>query len=548
LITKSVFIVLLAVGASTSAASGVTVEVKMAARGQLEASYFLPAGCGTLLFDKNGGDGTAIRASWQPLDQCGAANGDALLRKDSACPAVRLRVPVSTAPRPGYPAAYPLGDTLYVHTSNFAVGPQCGPVTYRFIAPKDVALQGRIASGSADVKEGGDMAVLLSAVPLAGTPEGVRYYAPGLGEANIERIDRVARGTIAYLKSAMPDAPFHMPVLAAARADAPGGVGVDGDAADVLRLGLVNWPVQPSHAEQEQLTLLVSHEFSHRFQLRDAFDSYADGRLIHEGGAEFLRWVVGVQNGWLDKQQAARVLDDALAECLLGTGQRAWRALGKREIGSRQLAYRCGLPAYVYALAARQGGDTALQRFSGLYRSAQAGQRPDFAQALECGGHAACKARWLPQLLEREVPMRRAFGALFDATALARPVAATPSQRKLMLLQAFEWLMKEDCGGASYYPGADVILVDNSVKCRALQGGMRITQVEGRALSGEPDAVQAMSAACAQRGQVRLGLEQGGTVDVACSKPYDAAQRFYGADIDAVLAALKLPPAPGQAQ
>jgi hypothetical protein len=323
---------------------------------------------------------------------------------------------------------------------------------------------------------------------------------------------------------------------------------VDGDAADVLRLGLLNWPAQPSHDDQEQLTLLVSHEFSHRFQLRDAFDDYTDGRLIHEGGAEVLRWVVGVQNGWLSKQEAARVLDDALAECLLATGRRTWRELDKREIGSRRLAYRCGLPAYAYALAARQGGDTALQRFSGLYRSAQAGRMPNFAQALECGAHVACQARWLPALLEKDVPMRQAFGALFDATALAHAAAPSASQRKLMLLQAFEWLMKEDCGGASYYPGADVIIVDNSVKCRALQGGMRITQVEGRALSGEPDAVQAMSAACAQRGQVRLGMERGGTVEVACSKPYDAAQQFYGADIDAVLAALKLPPAPGQAQ
>jgi hypothetical protein len=237
------------------------------------------------------------------------------------------------------------------------------------------------------------------------------------------------------------------------------------------------------------------------------------------------------------------VLDDALAECLLATGTRTWRALGQREIASRRLAYRCGLPAYAYALAARQGGDTALQRFSGLYRSAQAGGQPDFAQSLECGGHAACTARWLPQLLGREVPMRRAFGALFDATALAHPIAATPSQRKLMLAQAFEWLMREDCGGASYYPGEHVFIVDSGMQCRALKGGMRVAQVEGMALSS-PEAVQAMSTGCAQRGQVRLGLEQGGVTDVACSKPYDADQRFYGADIDAVLAALQLPPAP----
>lgn len=551
---------LLAAGAIPFAvgASGVTVELKMTAPDYLVASYVLPADCSALRFDKHGADGAAIRRNWQVLDRCGSVDGDALQRKDQACPVVRVHVAASAERRPGYPPAFPLGEALYVHTSNFAVGPQCGPVTYRFIAPTALALQGRTVATSAEVHDGGDMGVLLSSVPLDDTPEGIRYYAPGLGAANVEHIDRVARGTIAYLKAAMPDAPFRMPVLAAARVPASGGVGIDGDASDVLRLGLLNWPAQPSTADREQLTLLVSHEFSHRFQLRDAFDSYADGRLIHEGGAEFLRWVVGVQNGWLSRQQAARVLDDALAECLLGTGQRAWRTLSKREIGSRQLAYRCGLPAYAYALAARQGSGTALTRFSGLYRSAQEGRRPDFAQVLECGdlsgtagtagvaapgGAARCLARWLPELLERDVPMRRAFGVLFDTTALARPIAATPSQRKLMLLQAFEGLMEEDCGSASYFPGENVIIVDDDVQCRALKGGMRITQVEGVALS-DPGAVLAMSRACAGRKQVRLGLEQGGAANVACSTPYDVGQLFYGADIDALLAALQLPPAP----
>jgi hypothetical protein len=299
LATQSLIAALLLAGGAmplAAGASGVTVELKMAAPDQLVASYFLPPGCSELPFDKNGGDGAAIRASWQPLDQCGSAGADALRRKDDACAAVRLRVPASTARRPGYPAAFPLGATLYVHTSNFAVGAQCGPVTYRFIAPEQVALRGRSEARSVEASDGGDMAVLLSSVPLAATPEGIRYYAPGLGADNVARIERVARGTIAYLKSAMPDAPFRMPVLAAGRVEAPGGVGIDGDAADVLRLGLVNWPVQPSQADQEQLTLLVSHEFSHRFQLRDAFDSYPDARLIHEGGAEFLRWVASVQN------------------------------------------------------------------------------------------------------------------------------------------------------------------------------------------------------------------------------------------------------------
>ncbi len=83
-------------------------------------------------------------------------------------------------------------------------------------------------------------------------------------------------------------------MIAAIAASEPGGPNVGGDAGNILRLTLFNWPQAPRPEDKANLTLLVSHEFSHRFQLRDAVDVYPDARLINEGGGEFLRWLTSV--------------------------------------------------------------------------------------------------------------------------------------------------------------------------------------------------------------------------------------------------------------
>ena len=134
-----------------------------------------------------------------------------------------------------------------------------------------------------------------------------------------------------------------------------GGPLFEGDAHDVLRLALYNWPGEPSLDDQAALTRFVAHEFSHRFQPRDAVEMYPDARLIHKGGAEFLRWLTSVQKGWMTPREAAADLDQALATCMLGANRQRWRALPARAIGVNHLEYACGLPIYVCALATRQG-------------------------------------------------------------------------------------------------------------------------------------------------------------------------------------------------
>lgn len=274
--------------------------------------------------------------------------------------------------------------------------------------------------------------------------------------------------------------------------------------------------------------------------MRDAVDSYPDARLIHEGGAEFLRWSVSLRQGWLTPGQAAAELDDALADCMLGTGERSWRAMPAREIDARRLEYGCGLPAYVYALAARQGGGTPYARLDRFYAQLRLGARPEFMRALECG-EASCTPRVLPALLDGAGPMRARWAEVPGETGLATPRAPRQAHVDAMMLQAITRLMQEDCaGGRSITPAPDRILLDTLPKCSTLRKDAVVKRVEGLPVFGGAEALPAIVAACAARHVVELGLEDGSTLAMPCRTPYQPMTQVYAADIGKVMKALGL--------
>lgn len=338
----------------------------------------------------------------------------------------------------------------------------------------------------------------------------------------------------------MPQADYIPPIIAAGLAGEPGGPNIGGSAGDVLLLTLFNWPADPAPQYQRQMNKLVAHEVSHRFQMRDAVDSYPDARLIHEGGAEFLRWSVSLRQGWLTPEQAAAELDDALADCMLGTGERSWRAMPAREIDARRLEYGCGLPAYVYALAARQGGGTPYARLDRFYAQLRLGARPEFMRAMECGD-ASCTPRVLPALLDGAGPMRARWAEVLGATGLATPRAPRQAHVDAMMLQAITRLMQEDCaGGRSITPAPDRILLDTLPKCSTLRKDAVVKRVEGLPVFGGAEALPAIVAACAARHVVELGLEDGSTLAMPCRTPYQPMTQVYAADIGKVIDALGL--------
>jgi hypothetical protein len=386
-----------------------------------------------------------------------------------------------------------------------------------------------------------DAAAMLFPVRLPYGGASLDYYDPALPEATVAQLRERADRTASWLHNHMPAAPFKRPIIAATLATEPGGPNIGGNAGDILHLALFNWPAEPSPDESRLANKLVAHEMSHRFQMRDAVDDYANGRLIHEGGAEFLRWMVSLHQGWLTPQDAAAELDDALATCILITNERRWRDLTPTEIGGSRLEYQCGLPAYVYALAARQGKGDAVARIDDFYRLRRKGAEPDFAQAMECGG-TSCKPKILPAVFEGSGPMREQWAAVLDESGLAHPVAPTQRQTDAMMLQALTKLVREDCQGKrSMTPTRASVLVDALPSCTSIRENAEVVQVEGMPLFGGTLALPAIMQACGARRQVTLGLKDGGTLAVPCRSPYLPSMRMYAADIGKIMRALGVP-------
>lgn len=513
----------------------VLIELSLGSADALDVHYRLPEHCTALPFLKDGKGAAAIRSRWEAQGGCGTASGGALTAN---CRDLHFKVPATLDKVTGFAGSYPIGSAMYVHTSNYDVGDSCGTVSYRFNAPAVVVLQGQAFARTGTAKAtGGGRAVLLTREALPPSPGPISYFAPSLSGDAVRQIRAVIDGTIETLRAALPDAALHMPVIVAANAAAPGGVGVSGDADDVLRLSFLNWPAVPGPDDQRTMTLFVSHEISHRFQMRDAVDVYPDARLIHEGGGELLRWFVALRRGWITPAQAADDVDDALFECMLKVGERRWGELAPGEIESKQLPYRCGLPAYVYALSVRQGQGGALARINDFYRDLRLGMKPGFASAIECGA-VPCSPTLLPALLGKEQSMQEAWRQLFARTALARPAAPGVKQHKLMMDRAFSQLMKSDCGESSFFPTAISIIIDDVKTCKNLKPSMKVKMVEGLPVFGDVRTVPAMAAACKARGNVVLGLADGSDVTIACAQAFDIERPFYRIDIERVLKAL----------
>ena len=508
----------------------------MTANDTLQVDYQLPAGCAHLPFLKVGDGAATIRSKWQAQGQCGRANGDVLERLAPSCPRLRFQVPATSDKVTGYPGSFPMGQAVYAHMSNYAVDSQCGPVSYAFEAPGGVETAS--AAFEREAASDADAPALLFFTRSARGRKDLDYFDPALSAAAVTQIRVVADGTATFLRAAMPNALFKRPIIATALPLGPGGPHIEGSAGDILLLSLFNWPEIPAPQHQRQMNKLVAHEMSHRFQLRDAVDVYPNSRLIHEGGAGFLRWTVSLSQGWLTSQEAAAELDDALAACMLGTENLSWTELSPRDVSSRRLEYACGLPAYVYALAARQGEGTAYSRLDDFYQQLRRGATPDFAQAMECGS-SPCAARVLSRLFDASAPMRKQWSGVLDQLGLAESSEPSQSQVDAMMTQALTHLVVEDCAGKrSMTPTPQSILIDTLPACRSFRADVEVVRVEGFPVFGAKSALPAIVEACSTRHVVELGLNNESTMEVACTTPYQVMTRFYAADMEKLTRAL----------
>ena len=516
----------------------VEIHMHLQAGQGLYLEYHVPSHLTQLRFDKDGPWAQKIRASWRAVDDCARIDGDELELKPH-CRVARFFVPASVDKVRGYPAAFPMAKALYVHTSNYQLDSHSGENRYLLVAPY-LAYEGQVMEGNARFTPPAQTSfpILFSTQALSSEGGVLSYIDESLSPAYVARIEEVSRGTIRFLSKAMPKARFSMPIIAAANVPHPGAVGFDGDAGNVLRLSLFNWPSDYTPEGKKTISDFVGHEFSHRFQKRDEVDIYPLSRMIHEGGGEYLRWHTALQLGWMTQEEAALDLDEALNRCLAGVEQKAWTALSRATIVGRQLEYRCGLAAYVFGLAARKNTGSGITNVAKFYAQIQEGVRPSFFDAIECGERVDCHPRWLPQLFESANSMAKVWDDFFQETGLARRVAPNQAQKDMMIKKAFSSLMIEDCGESSTFEANDGLIIDDLKSCKQLKAQMKVVGVEGHAIFGNAQALPALLSRCQQSGQVTVQLDSHESLQLSCKTPFVLNSDFYASDMRRLLKAL----------
>lgn len=527
-----------------------TVKATIAMRdpSTLEVSYQIPPSCTGLVFADDGmrPQTTAeMRRDWRAADDCTVFDAHGVKPARAACTTLRVRVPASDRALDRiYPWADPVGEGLYLHTSDYALTEACGPVAWTFAAPGGtVVMDGVVSVGSATRApgHGGDaMPVVLLAQPFQ--PGAVRVHADArFGPRTRALIDSGVLAAERQLKQDLPGLDFTTPYIVAAVA-APGSFQGDMANRTVMRL---SFQAEPGPAQDEVLHRFVPHEMAHMTQPVDWNDSWAGEQpLIAEGGAELLRVTTATHLGWYDRAHMQAELEHAVNACVLAADGKDWKRIRNRGWG--KVPYDCGLTFYLLALSANPSADAPLLRVRDYYRQAHAGQRTDFAQALECSGKAGCQPRWLTRLAGGESLDNVLLDATRQSGALLR-VATQWSHDTVAILarRHVAQLMQADCKGAvSMFHEEAAVRIDDEPRCATLRANMVVVAAQGLPLFGDGAALRASARACRETGKTVLGLKDGSSVTLACGASVDLPARLYAVDAGRAEALLRTPPMP----
>lgn len=502
----------------------------------LEVSYRLPPSCPALTFrneDMRAQNAAEMRSDWRAADDCTVLEGDRIRRNDPSCTTLRLRVPATTRNLDRtYPWAYPVEKGLYAHTSAYAVTDACGAVDWTIEAPGGTVVVDGVASAERGMRAAGSGADAIPAVLIA------QAFQPGaLGRVHADA--RFAPQTLRFLDASvdslarqlardLPGVPFKVPFIVATPS-APYSFWGDVANRTVMRLA---FPPAPGPEQEAMLHTFVAHEMAHLTQPSDWHDAWQeDGATIGEGGAEFLRVVTGFQLGWLDRAALKDELEKAVNGCLLAAAGKSWKAMRNRGFGKNP--YECGLTFYAIALSAPAGA-TPLLRLRDYNRQGKLGAATDFAQALECGGAAACKPYWLARLAGDEpleavlADYARRPGALLQAAT-----AWSPALAETLAYRHMAELMRADCKGAvSMYHEKGAARIASGPSCGVLKPDMVVVSAEGLPLFGGEAGLKASLHACESAGRTVLGLKDGTSVTLACGKELMPPRQLYAVDIE----------------
>jgi hypothetical protein len=331
-------------------------------------------------------------------------------------------------------------------------------------------------------------------------------------------------------------------VATAVAADGPPHHQAEVAAGNMIRYAFFNYSTEPKPQDVAIFRGTIAHEYGHKLQppaLHEASDK--SDNLIHEGGAEYLRWSSMTNLRWFSAADAEEDLNTALNTCLAIIGDEPWQRVEDRASGNAP--YACGLTLHVLLLASRLDWreTTADQVLESLYRPGGGGS-VDFFRGLECGESKHCRSRWAPALLSNDVPFASELGKFIRSTGLIKRRLTEPSTRLQQKIAAATMmhLMAGDCDDTYGFYNRDAgFEVGLSPSCKAFHDGMMMTRANGISLIAAPlRAARGLIENCGARHSATVGLSDGSSITVQCASLAPVSPYFYELDVRKVLARL----------
>ncbi|MFN7695481.1 MAG: hypothetical protein ACK5O3_15700 [Burkholderiales bacterium] len=310
-----------------------------------------------------------------------------------------------------------------------------------------------------------------------------------------------------------------------ALSDRPGFHG-DTDGARMMRLRV---PQRATANDSAWLRGFVAHEAVHWWNM-GRFSTDHEDPWLHEGHAEWMATLLGLEQGWLTLEDVQAAVSRAVGACVDGTFNQT-RAEMANQRGS--LTYQCGLTLMLVAQARhhqRHASGEPVAQLATLHQG-----HPHLSRERLAAWAGQADLRDL--LLSSEAPLGPGLQAQLQQLGLAE--VRTLSESELSPQDSRTWLaalMRSDCQGVSFY-GFDheVRLAPNEgMQCASWPTVGALQRIEGQPVFGAlVSADVALRRACTAGRVYRLGFADGSEQAVACPTSLPPAPRMQTLAIQA---------------
>lgn len=535
-------LVLAGIAAHTSAKQAPQIIISPLDSTRIQLEYKLPKHCDTLALLQPYGERTReLRQQWQPLNKCSAITKQGNILNNIECKSIRFAIPIqATTLDRIYPVAYPLDEQgVLIHTATMAISDQCGEPRWQFKSPKGaVILDGKNRGKKVAIAQYKNPSINYTGVFLSYLS---RPKAPGVISTQqtpawiTTSITTAAQDISRYYQQHYPRIKQQPSYLFVSNTKANQFPRMQADVSNpaMIRFGFINYPEQGDPINQLSIMQTTAHEFAHKLQPAQLKST----PVIHEGGAEFIRWISSYRLGWSNKNDLGLELSQSISECLQITKTSSWKSISDQQKSSGAFPYKCGLTLHAIALAAGQTPNDAEETLHKYYQQKIA----DFAQALECGPLNNCTPKWLPAVFTSDKPFIDLVNQQLDQLGLvkAKSIAPPGTTSTNISGNALMQLIQEDCSGrAGFWPNADHFLLD-ATNCKTVKNHWKIQRVNGVSYFNNPvTAIKEQNRGCATQGHVTLETQDQQTAKVPCTREYVLQETWFDLDAERLVALL----------